>query len=190
LKVSLKIPSLGWCIESSDIDCWNIRFCFRDNRKLSCAHVFLQYCDKVQLRKNVFSCFVIVGSFFAVTSSAQSENKPLSTCANAPSRQGFFVFGEVALGEKFDSVESAPKRVSTLQANVHREKLRSSREFALDDYDFADRLVKRSYTSGTVVSMSYDTDGNRIRKTVTDGVVNTTVYYLVDTNNLTGYRYE
>ena len=44
-------------------------------------------------------------------------------------------------------------------------------------------MFSRIYTTGKTIFLTYDADGNRVSKDV-DGV---TTYYLVDTNNLTGY---
>jgi RHS repeat-associated protein len=50
-------------------------------------------------------------------------------------------------------------------------------------YDFENRLIRVVKPDGTLISIVYDGDGDRVSKTVA-GV---TTRYLVDTNNLTGY---
>ena len=52
-----------------------------------------------------------------------------------------------------------------------------------DKYDFENRLIKRTTSSGDVIEIVYDGDGNRVSKSVNGQTAN----YLVDTNNLTGY---
>jgi RHS repeat-associated protein len=53
-----------------------------------------------------------------------------------------------------------------------------------DQYDDQNRLVQRTETeNGKVITILYDADGNRVAKTV-NGV---TTYYLVDSQNPTGY---
>ena len=58
-----------------------------------------------------------------------------------------------------------------------------------DVYDFENRLILRTRPDGTQVNLAYDADGNRIQKTLFDigGNLTRATYYLVDTNNLTGY---
>ena len=58
-----------------------------------------------------------------------------------------------------------------------------------DVYDFENHLILRTRPDGTQVNISYDADGNRIQKTVLDAGYSllATHYYLVDTNNPTGY---
>ena len=58
-----------------------------------------------------------------------------------------------------------------------------------DEYDFENRLVKRTYLTDKTITIGYDADGNRIQKTISNlqsGISNSTWYH-VDTNNLTGY---
>lgn len=55
-----------------------------------------------------------------------------------------------------------------------------------DRYDFENRLIERT-VAGKTVSIVYDGDGNRVRKTVTTATNTVTTLYLVDTMNLTGY---
>ncbi|MEO7411822.1 MAG: Ig-like domain-containing protein [Opitutaceae bacterium] len=60
---------------------------------------------------------------------------------------------------------------------------------ATETYDFEERLILRTRTDGTSINLSYDGDGNRVRKTIFDpfaSVVSSTAW-LVDSNNLTGY---
>ncbi len=52
-----------------------------------------------------------------------------------------------------------------------------------DIYDFKNRLARRTTATGDVIDLQYDTDGNRIVKTVNGAKI----HYLVDTNNHTGY---
>lgn len=53
-----------------------------------------------------------------------------------------------------------------------------------DTYDDQNHLIRRSETvSGKVITVLYDADGNRVAKTI-NGI---TTYYLVDTQNHTGY---
>ncbi|MBK8478494.1 MAG: hypothetical protein IPL39_20065 [Opitutaceae bacterium] len=49
--------------------------------------------------------------------------------------------------------------------------------------------ILRRKSDGTQVNVSYDADGNRVQKTILDGAAQlvSATYYLVDTNNLTGY---
>ena len=58
-----------------------------------------------------------------------------------------------------------------------------------DVYDFENRLIVRTQPDGTQICVSYDTDGNRFQKTILDSGLNPVraTYYLVDTNNPTGY---
>ena len=57
-----------------------------------------------------------------------------------------------------------------------------------DTYDFRNKLIRRVYTGGKVVDLSYDADGNRVSKIVLDGLTNYSEHhYLVDMNNHTGY---
>ena len=58
-----------------------------------------------------------------------------------------------------------------------------------DEYDFENRLVKRTYLTGKTITISYDADGNRIQKTLQTSplALPTFYFYLVDRNNLTGY---
>jgi RHS repeat-associated protein len=58
-----------------------------------------------------------------------------------------------------------------------------------DVYDFENRLILRRKSDGTQINISYDPDGNRVQKTILDGAAQlvSATYYLVDTNNLTGY---
>ncbi len=60
-----------------------------------------------------------------------------------------------------------------------------------DEYDFENRLIKRTVISNgqvTVVELGYDGDGNRVSRTVTEvGGDSTTTFFLVDTQNPTGY---
>ncbi|WOO40240.1 tandem-95 repeat protein [Rubellicoccus peritrichatus] len=52
-----------------------------------------------------------------------------------------------------------------------------------DEYDFMNRLVRRTKSDGGVIDITYDADGNRVTKTTAEGAT----HYLVDVNNLTGY---
>jgi len=52
-----------------------------------------------------------------------------------------------------------------------------------DEYDFENRLLKRTTASGDTIEITYDGDGNRVQKRV-DGIPK---WYLVDDHNLTGY---
>ncbi|NBQ70467.1 MAG: RHS repeat-associated core domain-containing protein [Nitrosomonadaceae bacterium] len=54
------------------------------------------------------------------------------------------------------------------------------------DYDFEDHLVYQSDGTKTV-SLRYDGNGNRVRKTVNDGTNIVTTWYLVEDRNPTGY---
>ena len=58
-----------------------------------------------------------------------------------------------------------------------------------DDYDFENRLIRRTQPDGTVIDLLYDADGNRVAKSVSanSGNAAKTTRFLVDTNNLTGY---
>ncbi len=57
-----------------------------------------------------------------------------------------------------------------------------------DEYDFKNRLIRRTQTDSTIIDIFYDGDGNRVAKTVTPlGGPSVTTKYLVDTNNLTGF---
>ena len=57
-----------------------------------------------------------------------------------------------------------------------------------DTYDFRNKLIRRIYTGGNAVDLSYDADGNRVSKIVLDGALGLREHhYLVDTNNHTGY---
>jgi RHS repeat-associated protein len=58
-----------------------------------------------------------------------------------------------------------------------------------DVYDFENRLIVRTQPDGTQICVSYDADGNRFQKTILDSGLNPVraTYYLVDTNNPTGY---
>ena len=57
-----------------------------------------------------------------------------------------------------------------------------------DIYDFENRLIRRTDSSGKTIDLSYDTDGNRTAKTKTHvGQLSETTRYLVDTQNATGY---
>ncbi len=53
-------------------------------------------------------------------------------------------------------------------------------------YDFENRIISAT-SAASVVQLTYDGDGNRIEKTVTDAFGTRTTRYLVDQNNLTGY---
>ena len=53
-------------------------------------------------------------------------------------------------------------------------------------YDFDNRILCVTSVS-SVVQLTYDGDGNRVQKTVTDAFGTRTTRYLVDQNNLTGY---
>lgn len=55
-----------------------------------------------------------------------------------------------------------------------------------DQYDFENRLVTR-YTAQGTVTIVYDGDGNRVRKTVTTSTNTVTTRFLVDDLNPTGY---
>jgi RHS repeat-associated protein len=55
-----------------------------------------------------------------------------------------------------------------------------------DRYDFENRLIERTI-AGKTVTITYDGDGNRARKTVTTATNTVTTLYLVDTVNPTGY---
>ncbi len=55
-----------------------------------------------------------------------------------------------------------------------------------DSYDFENRLIQR-YDGTTRVTIAYDGDGNRVRKTVVVGSTTTKTDYLVDDQNPTGY---
>jgi RHS repeat-associated protein len=55
-----------------------------------------------------------------------------------------------------------------------------------DRYDFENRLIERT-VAGKTVTITYDGDGNRARKTVTTATNTVTTLYLVDTVNPTGY---
>jgi RHS repeat-associated protein len=55
-----------------------------------------------------------------------------------------------------------------------------------DQYDFENRLVRRT-EAGKTVMIVYDGDGNRAKKIVTTSTNTVTTWYLVDTVNLTGY---
>ena len=58
----------------------------------------------------------------------------------------------------------------------------------IDEYDFKNRLVKRTKSDGTVIRLAYDGDGNRVGKTVTPSAGSpVTTKFLVDRNNLTGF---
>src|ERR1043166_2934890 len=53
-------------------------------------------------------------------------------------------------------------------------------------YDFENRLISAT-DGGKIISIVYDGDGNRVRKSVTTGGSTTITYYLVDDRNPTGY---
>ena len=48
-----------------------------------------------------------------------------------------------------------------------------------DEYDFENHLVTR-HTSGSIVHITYDGDGNRVSKTLTTSTNSVTTYYVVD----------
>jgi len=52
-----------------------------------------------------------------------------------------------------------------------------------DTYDFMNRLIRREKADGTVINITYNADGDRVKKVVGGDVTQ----YLVDRNNLTGY---
>ncbi|WP_309381286.1 putative Ig domain-containing protein [Cerasicoccus frondis] len=52
-----------------------------------------------------------------------------------------------------------------------------------DEYDFLNRLIRRTTATGDVIDITYDADGNRVTKSTPAGIT----HYLVDMNNLTGY---
>ncbi len=57
-----------------------------------------------------------------------------------------------------------------------------------DEYDFKNRLIRRTQADGTIIDILYDGDGNRVAKTVTPfGGQSAATKYLIDTNNLTGF---
>jgi RHS repeat-associated protein len=58
-----------------------------------------------------------------------------------------------------------------------------------DTYDDQNRLVLRTETGpgGRTLRILYDADGNRVKKSITTGANTTSTYYLVDTQNPTGY---
>ncbi|MFA6545411.1 MAG: RHS repeat-associated core domain-containing protein [Limisphaerales bacterium] len=59
-----------------------------------------------------------------------------------------------------------------------------------DVYDSENRLINRTTTLNSqlsTISILYDGDGNRVRKSVTDGTNTVTTWYLVDDRNPTGY---
>ncbi len=58
-----------------------------------------------------------------------------------------------------------------------------------DISDFENRLILRTKSDGTQINISYDADGNRVQKAIFDDALQlvSATYYLVDTNNLTGY---
>ena len=59
-----------------------------------------------------------------------------------------------------------------------------------DVYDFRNKLVRRTSSSGDTIEFLYNADGHRVRKEVkTGGIHNTALIfnYLVDNNNPTGY---
>jgi RHS repeat-associated protein len=57
-----------------------------------------------------------------------------------------------------------------------------------DSYQYdADNKLIWANKAGKTISYVYDGDGNRVQKTVDDGVSTVTTTYLVDTNNPTGY---
>ena len=58
-----------------------------------------------------------------------------------------------------------------------------------DEYDFENRLVKRTYATGKTSTLAYDADGNRIQKTILNSQFSmpNSYFYLVDRNNPTGY---
>jgi len=62
-------------------------------------------------------------------------------------------------------------------------------ESVTDTYDFNNRLIRREMASGAILDYEYDAQGNQISKTRKDdgGLLIEDTYYLVDTNNLTGY---
>jgi RHS repeat-associated protein len=55
-----------------------------------------------------------------------------------------------------------------------------------DAYDFENRLIRRT-EAGKTVTIVYDGDGNRVKKTVTTSTNTVTTWFLVDTVNPTGY---
>jgi RHS repeat-associated protein len=55
-----------------------------------------------------------------------------------------------------------------------------------DQYDHENRLIRRS-DGTTTITLVYDGDGNRVRKTISAGSNNTVIRYLVDDRNPTGY---
>ena len=56
-----------------------------------------------------------------------------------------------------------------------------------DQYDYNNRLIRRS-DGATTITLVYDGDGNRVRKTVSvAGGSTTTTFFVVDTQNPTGY---
>jgi RHS repeat-associated protein len=58
-----------------------------------------------------------------------------------------------------------------------------------DIYDFEDKLIRRVESTGKVIDVLYDADGNRVAKTVAglQPASSKTTRYLIDTNNPTGY---
>jgi RHS repeat-associated protein len=56
--------------------------------------------------------------------------------------------------------------------------------------DMAGAVTDTTGSGGGVTSVtySYDAQGNRVSQTINDGVASTTTLYLIDGNNLTGYR--
>ena len=58
-----------------------------------------------------------------------------------------------------------------------------------DHYDWRNRLVRREKSDGTVLEVVYDGHGDRVKKTIQTSrfELPTSVFYLVDRNNLTGY---
>jgi YD repeat-containing protein len=60
-----------------------------------------------------------------------------------------------------------------------------------DEYDYENRLIRRKIgplaTPTKVIQFAYDADGNRVRKSVTEGGTTTTMLFLIDDQNPTGY---
>ncbi len=110
-----------------------------------------------------------------------------------------------AVNYQYDAVGNRLNRISTLAGQTNQAFVYDANDRILtdtfdangntiasggntDEYDFKNRLIRRTEINGTTIDIIYDGDGNRVAKTVTPlGGPSVTTRYLVDTNNLTGF---
>ncbi|MGJ8639360.1 MAG: tandem-95 repeat protein [Opitutaceae bacterium] len=64
-----------------------------------------------------------------------------------------------------------------------------SADLLRDFYDWRNRLIRREKADGTIIEITYDGFGDRLKKTILNSsfVIPNSTWFLVDRNNLTGY---